>query len=132
MFKVVVYYGDSDLSTRSTFSRKSQKKSATPLTRRMPLLDPVRNKWTFLTLILSTPGTFVRRHGPAAQAEWRVTKGDFTHEAAHGPELYLRGEHKWAGYLRDKFDRVVVDECDRLKNPDSLFNHSVWWLQAKQ
>jgi hypothetical protein len=99
---------------------------------------------TKIRLIVTTPHSFLNRHGPARLRQSRIvelkaslSKGSISKSAyehrykdiVSGPD-FARPSRKWEYDLQGCFAGVIVDEAHLMRNPYSQANITLRWLDA--
>jgi SNF2 family DNA or RNA helicase len=117
--RVIIYYGD----------QRSKKVNRWPqvnglLSKKHTIFSD--QKADQIVVLTSLP-TINARHGPSAQARWRIEKG-FSRAKAIDQQYAL--DDTWPGNLSGLFDILVIDEAHCIKNSDTSSHCTVRWLSA--
>ena len=119
-FQIHKYYGDYRLPDRPGVTVVKP-----PLSPMHPLLNGMESNAE--AIIITSPHTLAKRHGPRAQSSWRRQNG---RDAAYIERYKDMYDPSWNTGLAKMFDTVVLDEAHAIKNEDTELNITMDWLDA--
>jgi hypothetical protein len=78
-------------------------------------------------VIISTPDTWRRRHGPIALKRWRMANG-MTEKQAES--MLAVPDPSWPGHLDKHIGTIIVDEATCIGNPHNGISVALHWLES--